>query len=42
MNIIAISQGIKCWDKDIMRYVNSNDITIYDPMDDFMAHQRNH
>ena len=34
----ALSQGIKCWDKDIMRYVNSNDITLYDPMDDFLEH----
>ena len=34
----ALSQGIKCWDKDILRYVNSNDITLYDPMDDFLEH----
>ena len=34
----ALSQGIKCWDKDIKRYVNSNDITLYDPMDDFLEH----
>ncbi len=34
----ALSQGIKCWDKDIRRYVNSNDITPYDPMDDFLEH----
>ncbi len=34
----AMSQGIKCWDKDIRRYVNSNDITPYDPMDDFLEH----
>ena len=32
----AMSQGIKCWDKDIRRYVNSNDIRLYDPMDDFL------
>ena len=38
ITIAALSQGIKCWDKDIMRYVNSNDITLYDPMDDFLAH----
>ena len=38
MTIRALSQGIKCWDKDIMRYVNSNDITLYDPMDDFLEH----
>ncbi|MBR1448614.1 MAG: hypothetical protein IJ588_07720 [Prevotella sp.] len=34
----AMSQGIKCWDKDIRRYVNSNDIMPYDPMDDFLEH----
>ena len=34
----ALSQGIKCWDKDIRRYVNSNDIALYDPMDDFLEH----
>ena len=38
ITISALSQGIKCWDKDIMRYVNSNDITLYDPMDDFLEH----
>jgi hypothetical protein len=32
----ALSQGIKCWDKDIRRYVNSDDIALYDPMDDFL------
>ena len=34
----ALSQGIKCWDKDIKRYVNSNDIALYDPMEDFLEH----
>ena len=34
----AMSQGIKCWDKDIRRYVNSNDIPLYDPMDDYLEH----
>ena len=34
----ALSQGIKCWDKDIRRYVNSNDITLYEPMEDFLEH----
>ena len=38
ITINALSQGIKCWDKDIMRYVNSNDIELYDPMDDFLEH----
>ena len=36
ITINALSQGIKCWDKDIMRYVNSNDIPLYYPMDDFL------
>lgn len=34
----AMEQGIKCWDKDIRRYVNSNDIERYDPMNDFLEH----
>ena len=34
----ALSQGIKCWDKDIRRYVNSDDIEPYDPMNDFLDH----
>ena len=34
----ALSQGIKCWDKDIRRYTNSNDIAFYDPMEDFLDH----
>ena len=38
ITIKALSQGIKCWDKDIMRYVNSNDIPLYYPMDDFLEH----
>ena len=38
ITIKALSQGIKCWDKDIMRYVNSNDIRLYYPMDDFLEH----
>ena len=38
MTMQAMSQGIKCWDKDIRRYVTSNDIDLYDPMDDFLGH----
>ena len=34
----ALSQGVKCWDKDISRYVNSNDIDLYEPMTDFLDH----
>ena len=32
----ALSQGVKCWDKDISRYVNSSDIELYEPMTDFL------
>ncbi len=34
----ALEQGIRCWDKDIRRYVNSDDIERYDPIDDFLEH----
>ena len=34
----ALSHGISCWDKDIRRYVNSDDVTLYDPMYDFLEH----
>ena len=34
----ALSIGVKCWDKDINRYVNSNDIELYEPMTDFLDH----
>ena len=34
----ALSQGVKCWDKDIRRYVDSNDIAQYEPMTDFLDH----
>ena len=32
----ALEQGIKCWDKDIRRYVDSNDIERYDPMNEYL------
>ena len=32
----ALEQGIRCWDKDIRRYVNSDDIEHYDPMNEFL------
>ncbi len=38
ITIRALEQGIKCWDKDIRRYVNSDDIEQYDPMNDFLDH----
>ena len=34
----ALELGIKCWDKDIRRYVNSDDIEPYDPIGDFLEH----
>ena len=34
----ALEQGIRCWDKDIRRYVNSDDIEHYDPMNDYLDH----
>ncbi len=32
----ALEQGIRCWDKDIRRYVNSDDIEPYDPVNDWL------
>ncbi|MBP3768217.1 MAG: hypothetical protein J6I31_08070 [Prevotella sp.] len=32
----ALEMGIRCWDKDIRRYVNSNDITLYDPLNEYL------
>ena len=34
----ALEQGIRCWDKDIRRYVNSDDIRRYDPVGDYLEH----
>lgn len=34
----ALEMGIRCWDKDIKRYVNSNDITLYDPLNEYLDH----
>lgn len=34
----ALEQGIRCWDKDIRRYVNSDDIQHYDPVNDYLEH----
>ena len=34
----ALEQGIRCWDKDIRRYVNSDDIRRYDPVNDYLEH----
>ena len=32
----ALRQGIRCWDKDIRRFVNSEDIRPYDPIADYL------
>ena len=34
----ALEKGIRCWDKDIRRYVNSDDIARYDPVGDYLEH----
>ena len=34
----ALEQGIRCWDKDIRRYVESDDIERYDPLNDYLEH----
>ena len=34
----ALRQGIRCWDKDIRRFVNSEDIRPYSPLGDFLEH----
>ena len=38
ITIRALEQGIRCWDKDIRRYVESNDIEHYDPVGDWLEH----
>ena len=38
MTLRALEQGIKCWDKDIRRFVNSDDIELYDPIGDWLEH----
>ncbi len=38
ITIRALEQGIRCWDKDIRRYVNSDDIERYDPVNDYLDH----
>ena len=32
----ALELGIRCWDKDIRRFVNSEDITPYDPINEWL------
>ena len=38
MTLRALEVGITCWDKDIRRYVESDDITLYDPIADYLEH----
>ena len=32
----AMSQGIKCWDKDIRRYMNSENVELYNPLTEYL------
>ncbi len=34
----ALEAGLKSWDKDIRRYIESNDIPKYDPLNDYIEH----
>lgn len=36
--IAARRKGIDCWDRDIARYVNSGEISLYHPLHSFMDH----
>ena len=36
MTLRALTQGIKCWDKDIRRYVNSEEVETYDPLNEWL------
>lgn len=36
LTLRALRQGVKCWDKDIKRYVNSEDIELYDPLNEYL------
>ena len=38
MTLRALEQGIRCWDKDIRRYVDSDDIEQYEPITDWLEH----
>ena len=38
MTIRAQEKGLKSWDKDIKRYIESNEIPQYDPIDDYLTH----
>lgn len=38
MTIRALQSGLKSWDKDIARYINSSLIPKYDPVNDYLDH----
>lgn len=38
MTIRALEAGLKSWDKDIKRYIESKDIPQYDPIEDYLLH----
>ncbi len=37
MTIRALKAGLESWDKDINRYINSDDIEQYDPVNDYLS-----
>ena len=38
MTTKAMLAGLKSWDRDIKRYIESNDIPQYDPIEDYLSH----
>jgi len=38
MTIRALKAGLDSWDKDLKRFIESNDIRIYEPLDDYLEH----
>lgn len=38
MTIRALKAGLDSWDKDLKRFIESNDIRIYEPLDDYLDH----
>lgn len=37
MTMRALKAGLESWDKDIDRYINSNDIELYDPINEYIS-----
>ena len=38
MTIRALKHGLDSWDKDLKRYLESTEIPLYDPIDDYLSH----